>query len=116
MFANTLTLTINAVDKVLLRNNQDNYGSEYGFISGTETIRMLIRHDAENPASGKLLRHNVFIERTVLPTLTEVQKYYSVTFTLRHSLGSDPDLLLKLFQGASTLVATLDDGLVIGEN
>lgn len=115
-FANTLTLTINAVDKVLNRRNQDNYGSEYGYISDTETIRLLIRHDTEKPASGDVLRHNVFIERTILATPTEVQKYYSMTLTLRHRIGSSPTTLLHLLQGSYTLLGTLDDGLVIGEN
>lgn len=116
MFANTLTLTINAVDKVLLRKNQDNYGSEYGFISDTESIRMLIRHDEESPATGKLKRHNVFIEHEIFATPTTVRKYYSVTYTLRHGIGSAPTALLQLLQGTYTLIATLDDGLVVGEN
>jgi hypothetical protein len=116
MFANTLTLTIDAVPKVLNRINQDNRGSEYSFVSGTETISMLIRHTVDKLATGDVNRHNVYIERTIFATPTVVEKYFSVTFTLRERRGSDPLDELKLAQGFYTLIATLDDGLVVGEN
>jgi len=116
MFANTLTLTINAVDKVLTRHNQDNFGSEYIYRSGTESIRLLIRHSTDKFATGDVLRHNVFIERTIYATPTANPQYYSTTFTLRARFDSDPVALLQLYVGAVALLASLDDGLVIGDN
>lgn len=116
MFSNTLTLTINAVAKVLTRVNQDSYGSEYTLVSDTELIRMQIRHTTDKQATGDVLRHNVYIERTIFATPSTTEKYFSVTGTLRSRLGSAPTDLLNMWVGFSTLMATLDDGLVVGEN
>lgn len=116
MFANTLTLTISAIAKTLVRVNQDSYGSEYTFVSDTELIRMQIRHTTERPAGGDILRHNVFVERTIFATPVSTEKYFSVTGTMRARLGSAPSDLLALQNGFATLLGTLDDGLVTGEN
>lgn len=118
MFTNTLTLTINAVARTLTRINQDNYGSEYTYSDAVEEISMKIRHSNESSSKGLPIvkRHNVFLERTVFATPTVSEKYFSTTVTLRNRLGSDPADLLKTWQGFDTLVATLDDGLVIGDN
>lgn len=116
MFANTLTLTIDGVAKSLLRINQDSYGSEYKMSSGTELIRLLVRHSTENAKGGIVNRHNVFVEQIVYATPTTTEKLHSATFTLRERQGSDPLATLKLLQGMYVLLATLDDGLVVGEN
>lgn len=116
MFANTLTLTIDGAAKTLLRNNQDNFGSFYEFRDGTEHITMQIRHSTDKLVKGDVLRHNVFVERTIFETPSEVEKYFSATVTLRSRWTSAPADLLDLWTGVSTLVASLDDGLVIGEN
>lgn len=117
MFANTLTLTINAVAKVLTRVNQDNYGSEYKFSDGVEKVVLLVRHSVETTKGlPSVNRHNVFVERTVFATPTTTEKYWSCTGTLRDREGSDPTTLLQTWVGFSTLMATLDDGLVVGEN
>ncbi len=47
MLANTLTLTVNSVAKVLTRINQDNYGSEYRLLSATERYTLKIRHQSQ---------------------------------------------------------------------
>lgn len=118
MFSNTLTLTINAVDKVLKRTNQDNGGSLYEFSAGdgSEYISMKVRHTVESIKGISFRRHNVFVERTIFATPTAVEKYYSVTSTMRRRVDSSPDDLLKMEQGFATLLASLDDGLVTGEN
>ncbi len=116
MFANTLTLTIDGVAKTLNRINQDNYGSEYLFRSATESIRMLIRHSVDRPAGDVINRHNVYVEKIVYATPTTAERLFTLTFTVRERSGSDPVDLLKLAQGFYTLVATLDDGLVVGDN
>lgn len=116
MFANTLTLTINAVAKVLTRVNQDNYGSEYQFKDSVEKIVMKIRHSVETNNGLPVNRHNVFVEQTVYATPTVSEKYWSTTVTMRDREGSGPTPLLQQWVGVSTLVLSLDDGLVIGEN
>lgn len=69
-FGSTLTVTVNAVAKVLNRINQDNYGSEYFLRSSTEMYRMKIRHQKESPnADGIVIdRHNAELTHTVFGT------------------------------------------------
>lgn len=116
MFANTLTLTIDAVPRTLNRVNQDNYGSEYLFKDSVERITMKIRHSTETQNAAPVNRHNVFVERTVYATPTVSEKYWSTTVTLRDREGSGPADLLKTWQGVNTLLLTLDDTLVVGDN
>lgn len=115
-FANTLTLTIAGAAKTLLRNNQDNFGSTYEHLSGTEYIKMQIRHTTDKLPAGDVKRHNVYIERTIFATPTSTEKYTSVTATLRNRWGTDPADLLALWVGSSTLLLALDDELVLGGN
>lgn len=116
MFANTLTLTIDAVARTLIRMNQDNYGSEYQFKDSAEKIVMKIRHSTETQNALPVNRHNVFVERTVYATPSTMEKYWSTTITLRDREGSGPSDLLKTWVGVNTLVLSLDDTLVVGEN
>lgn len=116
MFANTLTLTIDGVAKTLLRINQDNRGSEYQMVSGTEKISMVVRHSVDKLVTGSVNRHNMYVEWTVFATPTVSEKYFSATYTLREREGSDPVVLDKLSVGILALAATLDSGLVVGEN
>jgi len=116
MFANTLTLTINAVAKTLVRINQDSYGSEYKFSDSLEKIVMVIRHSTDTIKGLSVNRHNVYLERWIYATPTVSAKYWSVTSTMREQEGSGPTDLLLTHQGFNTLLLTLDDGLVVGEN
>jgi len=103
-FGSTLTLTVNAVAKVLNRINQDNYGSEYYLRSSTDEYRCKIRHSKEAPQSdGTVLdRHNVEVTHTVFATPTTkkiVRQFYIVG-----RVPSDDDLtaLGYLFAAAGT--------------
>jgi len=116
MFANTLTLTINAVAKTLVRVNQDSYGSEYKFSDDVEKISMVIRHSTDKVKGLSVNRHNVFMERTIFATPTVPAKYWSCTTTLRDQEGSGPSVLLQTWIGFNTILLALDDGLVVGEN
>lgn len=123
MFTNTLTLTINAVARTLVRVNQDNYGSEYSYKDAVESITMKIRHSVDqikdsSKISGfaRVNRHNVTLERIVYATPTVTEKQYTCTVTIREAEGSDPAELLKTWEGFNTLVLTLDNGMVVGEN
>ena len=83
-FADTITITINAVAKVLNRINQDQYSSEY-FLRGTlDEFRLKIRHSSyTNSVTGKLTdRHNVELVQTVYPVspavVSTIRKAYVV--------------------------------------
>lgn len=116
MFSNTITLTINAVDRVMTRVNQDNYGSEYQFRSGTEKLNMKIRHSVDSTGGQKFNRHNVYTEWTIFATPTTLQRVFTYTFTVRELEGSDPEDLEDLALGVNALLTALVSGIVIGEN
>lgn len=116
MFSNTLTLTISAVARTLIRVNQDNYGSVYLYKDAVEKLTMKIRHSTETQNGFPVNRHNVVLEHIVYATPTTSEKYFTMTVTLRDREGSGPANLLADWQGLATLFATLDDTFVAGEN
>jgi hypothetical protein len=78
-FGATITVTVNAVAKVLNRINQDNYGSEFYLRSSTEEYRLKIRHSKEAvQADGRWFdRHNIELTHTVFavgaaPAITRI--------------------------------------------
>lgn len=91
-FAATITLTLNAVAKVLNRVNQDNFGSVYSLKSATESIVMQIRHSVDSAdASGtKMDRHNIYVERIIYATPTTNERKYTFTGTIRMGSQADP--------------------------
>lgn len=110
MFPATITITIaTGEDRVLNRVNQDNYGSEYSYSSGTEGISMKIRHSTDSPDSDGITmkRHNVFFERVVYPTVTELMTKQSYTATLRTNRFDDPGIVADIAAGVN---AWLDTG------
>lgn len=118
MFPSTITLTVNTVDKVLNRVNQDNYGSEYRFQSSTESYNLKIRHSEDSPDKDGLImhRHNVFVEHIVFPTPTTAIKKNTATVTFRSGQYQDPEegsflqSALNAWLGTSTNLADLADG------
>jgi len=73
MLANTLTLTINAIAKVLVRINQDNYSSEYFLKDTLDSWRLKIRHTKSSKGGVSLDRHNVELVHVVYATTTTVE-------------------------------------------
>lgn len=96
MFADTITITINAVAKILNRINQDNGGSEYFLRGALDDFRLKIRHTSyTNKTSGRLTdRHNVEFVHTVYPvspeTVNTVRKVYLVLEAERKDAITDP--------------------------
>jgi len=84
-FGSTITITVNAVAKVLNRINQDNYGSEYSLLTATDSWNLKIRHSTDSPdADGMtMLRHNIYIEHVVYATPSTNQTKETFTATLR---------------------------------
>lgn len=84
MFADTITVTINAVAKVLTRINQDGYSSEYFLKGTTDSFRLKLRNSQYTDKSRGVLvdRHNIELVHTTFPvapaTLSTVRKYYSI--------------------------------------
>lgn len=101
MFADTITITINAVAKILNRINQDNGGSEYFLRETLGDFRLKIRHTSyNNKTSGRVIdRHNVEFVETVYPvapeTVATVRKTYTVLEAERKD-GITPPLNFSL--------------------
>lgn len=115
MFANTLTLTVNAVAKVLTRVNQDNFGSEYRLTTGIESYVLKIRHSKQTSAGVTFQVHNLMVEHKVFATLTEQEKVLTASITLRGGYGHDPSALDYLSDALGVLAASLMSGLVQDE-
>lgn len=85
-FPDTITITVNAVAKVLVRvNSGKDYAAEYRLRGTLDEYRMAIRHTSFNDkARGGLTvnRHNVELIHTVYPvapaTLATIRKSYAV--------------------------------------
>lgn len=68
MFADTLTITINAVAKQLVRVNQDGYSSEYRLIEANGEFRLRIRNTSyKDKVRGNITvsRHNLELVQTI---------------------------------------------------
>jgi uncharacterized linocin/CFP29 family protein len=121
-FGATITITVNAVAKVLNRINQDNYGSEYKLVTSTDLWKLLIRHSTDSPDSEgfTMLRHNMYLEHTTYATAVLPAYKESVTFTMRAGaldgnvqLALDAKGVLAYLSASSYLVV---DDLVVGLN
>lgn len=121
-FGATITITVNAVAKVLNRVNQDNYGSEYKLATSTDSWKLLIRHSTDSVDSDGVTmeRHNMYLEHITFPTSTTPIYKESLTWTMRAGkfdgitqLGYDAKGMLAYLSASS--YAVIDD-LVIGLN
>lgn len=117
MFANTLTITINAVARVLTRVNQDNFGSTYYLKDGTQQFTLKFRNSTE-PSDGvePVERHNMYFEHVVYATPTTTEKKYTMSSTMRLRKTSDPAYLALVVPGFNTLLNTQAAGLIAGES
>lgn len=68
--ANTLSITINSVEKILKRINQDNFGTRYYLHEADQEWTVNIRHSQESPQKDGTVydRHNVELIHTVFDT------------------------------------------------
>lgn len=117
MFANTLTITINAVARVLTRVNQDNYGSEYRLKDATQQFILKFRNSSE-PSDGvePLERHNMYFEHIVYATATTSEKKYTMSSTMRFRKTSDPAYMAFVIPAFNTLLNAQASGLLAGES
>lgn len=120
-FGATITLTVNAVAKILNRINQDNYGSEYSLLTATDSWNLKIRHSTDKVDSDGMvmLRHNMYLEHITYPTATVLMTKESVTWTTRVGKfdgntqeGYDAKALIVYLTASSyTAVDDLNNGL-----
>lgn len=115
MLANTLTLTINAIAKVLVRVNQDNFGSQYQLKSATESIVMKIRTSTDTNKGQLFDRHNVEVVHTVYGVAPAPDKVYTCSMTFRSIDKGDPVALGYLMTGFSTLLSAQQAAIIGGE-
>lgn len=85
MFADPVTVTINAVAKNLIRIRHDNYSSEYLLRTSLSELRLHIRNTTyvDKKRGGlRIDRHNVELTETVFPvapaTTSTIRKAYAV--------------------------------------
>lgn len=85
MFSDTITISINAVNKVLTRINQDNYSSEYYLRETTGEFRLRLRNSSysDKARGGRTVyRHNAELVQTVFPAVAGdfpvINKMYGV--------------------------------------
>lgn len=104
MFADPITVTVNAVAKSLSRINSDNYSSEYLLREATQEFRLKIRNSQGKPTSQKSItgvllaqqptdRHSFELTQTVYATATApqfVRKSYIVVEHLHVDTVVDP--------------------------
>lgn len=85
MFSDTLTITINAVAKVLTRINQDGYSSEYMLKDSTECYRLRLRNTSyiDKTRAGKLVnRHNIELIHEIFPVAPAIYSTLRKTYTV----------------------------------
>jgi len=72
MLGTTLTVTINAVAKVLPLINQDGYSAEYYLKEALQEFRVKVRHSKEKSLvmGAAVDRHNVEITQIIYPSVT----------------------------------------------
>lgn len=116
MFPATITLTVNAIAKVLNRVNQDNYGSEYQLNGSTESFVLKIRHtvDSTDGDGLSMKRHNVFVEHIIFPTVTDPLQKFTYTATLRHGSFNDPTNSVDLAKAVNAWLGTSTNMADIG--
>lgn len=91
MFADTLTITVNTVAKVLVKINQDAYASEYMLREATQQFVLRIRHTEVNRNGASVDRHNVEITQTIFATESAaeiVRKVYVVIEVAKSDLDT----------------------------
>jgi len=119
MLANTLTLTVNAVDTVLVRVNQDNEGSKYLKKSSTKSDTLYIRNSYGQKVKGKTETfdvHNFSLERVVYATDTTPEYTFTCSATFRMTRTSDPEVLEDIAIGFMTLANAQISAVVDGES
>jgi hypothetical protein len=116
MFADTLTFSVNSVDKVLTRINQDGYSSEYFLRESDGQYSLFIRNsrilDKKRPGVG-IDQHNVELIHTLFPDVAGgVSTIRRSFWTLQNQQG---DTLVDPKYDAAALLAFISAGTNIAK-
>lgn len=85
----TLTVKVNAVDKILKRVNQDNYATRYYLRESTGSITANIRHTRETRSGIQYEVHNVELVQEIFATETTKSVIRTVWYTIRNTKDDD---------------------------
>lgn len=97
---NPIDINLNAVDKDMVRINNDGYGSHYRMQSATERLDLRIRHQAEKPNAYGIVydRHNVDLTWTTFAVTVGdpdvVRQAYVVFRHANSDVGADMSYLV----------------------
>lgn len=116
MIGEQLTVTYNAVAKVLNRINQDNYSSEYFWRDAVEEFTVRIRHSNESVRAGQPAyeRHTVDLTRKVYATTTTPERVFQTYTVIRLQKGSDPNAAELLVSALCSLESAAFVDKVVG--
>jgi hypothetical protein len=106
-FANPLVISVNSVNKTLIKINQDNYGSEYYLRESTGEYRAKIRHSRESAivGSGQVHRSNFDLTYTIFSTTPGVpDNVRQVYLVLRNGVADDATLVGYIGAALSALL------------
>lgn len=88
-----ITITVNAVAKVLPRINQDNFGSVYRLKESDREYQLIIRHQYEGkPGPQQIERHNVDFTITTFDATTGNPIVHQSYTIIRNPRNEDPVL------------------------
>jgi hypothetical protein len=92
MLGDTITLTHNAVSRVLSKINQDNFSGEYLLTTSTDEYRLRVRHTYDSAPAGKVpfQRHTIEFSVTTFATPTVLEIVQIAQYTIRTRKGTDP--------------------------
>lgn len=92
MLGNTITLTVDATPKILLRIREDGFSSTYLLKETGSEIQLDFRHTLEKAVAGKaqIERHNVDLKFTTFDPVTGSPTVRQVYAVMRVPKGTDP--------------------------
>jgi hypothetical protein len=108
MLGDTISITHNAVARVLSKINQDNYSAKYLLRTTTDEFVVNVRHSTESSKPGVIPydRHNFEFSHTVFATPTTLEQTRIASHTIRCRRSDDPAAALL---AAKAEVAWLTD-------
>lgn len=112
-----ITITVNAVDKVLVRVNQDNFGSVYRLKETDTEYQLVIRHSYEGKVGpGQIERHNVDFTMTQFDDTTGNPIVYQSYTIMRNPRNRDPVNTTRVAKALAVWVNTVAADLSAWQN
>jgi len=105
-FADPAVVTIDSVANNLVRNNQDNLGSNYRLLAADNDLVMLVRNSSRvDKKTGQTIeRHSVDLSKTIFPTADEPAIRRHAYVVVENQLGDTPADVVKFAIGLLTFL------------